>query len=68
MKNIARKQEQGLSNGNFVPAEVIAEKYGVSPRYILKLAAQGRIPVLRIGKKCARFDPAAVAEALESGL
>lgn len=49
-----------------VDANVIAAIYGVSGRYILQLAAEGRIPCLRLGKKCVRFDPVAVANALES--
>jgi excisionase family DNA binding protein len=49
----------------FVNASQIAKIYSVVPRYILKLAAEGRIPSLRVGKKCVRFNPDAVAKALE---
>jgi len=46
-----------------VDANTIAKKYSVSGRYILKLAAERRIPCLRLGSKCVRFDLDAVAEA-----
>jgi excisionase family DNA binding protein len=51
----------------FVNANVIAAQYGVTGRYVLQLAAAGKIPSLRIGRKCVRFDEAAVAEALGLG-
>ena len=51
----------------YVSAPVIAERYGVTGRYILQLAAANRIPHLRISSKCVRFDIAAVAAVLESG-
>lgn len=49
----------------FVDARYLAKKYNVTSRYILRLAAEGRIPCLALGRKCKRFDEAAVAEALE---
>jgi excisionase family DNA binding protein len=51
----------------FVNAGVIAARYGVTPRYVLQLAAAGKIPSLRMGRKCVRFNEAAVAEALDAG-
>ncbi|WP_411844994.1 helix-turn-helix domain-containing protein [Roseibacillus persicicus] len=50
---------------SFVSASVVAERYNVSSRYILKLAEEGRIPSLRIGKKCVRFCLEAVSAVLE---
>lgn len=47
-----------------VNADAIGEEYDISGRYVLKLAAEGTIPCLRLGKKCVRFDPEAVAKAL----
>jgi hypothetical protein len=47
-----------------VAAPAIAKAISATPRYILQLAAAGRIPVVRIGSKCVRFDPHAVAQAL----
>lgn len=47
-----------------VPAAVIGRKISVTGRYILQLAEQNRIPCNRIGPKCVRFNPAAVAAAL----
>ncbi len=51
--------------GPLVNAEAIGSHYNVTGRYILKLAAQGRIPCVRLGKKCVRFRPADVALAIE---
>jgi len=45
-------------------ADDIAAKLACTSRYILLLAAEGRIPCLRIGRKCVRFSYAAVLEAL----
>ena len=47
-----------------VAAPVIARRISATPRYILQLAAAGRIPCVRIGAKCVRFEPQAVASAL----
>ena len=47
-----------------VAAPVIARRISATPRYILQLAAAGRIPCIRIGQKCVRFEPQAVAAAL----
>ena len=52
------------STPDFVQAPSIARRLSVTPRYILQLAEQGRIPCVRLGKKCVRFNPAAVATAL----
>jgi hypothetical protein len=63
-----KKKEQvtalAITPGTLVPAHIIAKRISTSPRYILQLADAGRIPVLRIGKKCVRFEPFAVAAAL----
>lgn len=50
----------------YVNSSTIAARYGVTSRYILQLAADGVIPCLRLGKQCVRFNPDAVAEALEN--
>lgn len=49
----------------FVDARIIAKKYNISPRYVLIMAAEGRIPSLRLGRKCVRFNEQAVAESLK---
>jgi excisionase family DNA binding protein len=49
----------------FVTASEIARRYGVTSRYILQLATDGRIPCVRLGRKCVRFDAGAVATAIE---
>ena len=48
----------------FVEARAIAKIYSVTSRYILLLASEGKIPCLRLGKKCVRFCPDAVAAAI----
>jgi len=58
--------QDGRDGGvNYVAAPVIARRYAVTPRYILQLAAEDRIPHLRLGRKCVRFDESAVAAVLE---
>lgn len=47
-----------------VAAPAIARRMSVTGRYVLQLAEQGRIPCVRIGPKCVRFNPNAVAKAL----
>lgn len=48
----------------FVSASAIAARYHVTPRYVLLLAAAGKIPSLRLGRRCVRFNESAVAKAL----
>jgi|GEM_PF-2664980 len=48
-----------------VNAETIGAQYGVTGRFILQLAAEEKIPCLRLGRKCVRFELAAVAKAFE---
>lgn len=52
------------TNSLFVTAQVIATRYAITSRYVLQLAAAGKIPCLRLGNKCVRFDEDAVAEAI----
>lgn len=49
----------------YVSAEVIAKKYSITSRYVLLLAAEGKIPSLRLGKQCVRFSLEDVAAAIE---
>jgi len=65
MSNAAPFHVSDEPHNQFVDARFLAAKYKVSSRYILLLAEKGRIPCLRLGKKCVRFSEAAVAEALE---
>ena len=51
--------------GPYVNATTVGRSFNVSPRFILKLAAEGRIPCLRVSKKCVRFIEADVAAALK---
>jgi len=48
----------------YVAAPIIAKRFSVTSRYVLQLAAAGRIPCIRLGFKCVRFNPAEVAQAL----
>lgn len=48
----------------FVAAPIIAKRFSVTSRYILQMAAAGKIPCIRLGFKCVRFNPAEVAQAL----
>ena len=61
------KQQRLKAADDIVTASFIARKYKISSRYVLLMAADGRIPSIRIGKKCVRFSEAAVAEVLEGG-
>lgn len=61
------KQQSQEAAGDIVTASFIAKKYKISPRYVLLMAAGGRIPSIRIGKKCVRFSETGVAKALEGG-
>ena len=70
MKHIPTAQKQEILQNHshnaqsLVNADVIGKRYGISGRYVLKLASEGKIPSLKIGRKCVRFDPNAVAKAL----
>ena len=48
-----------------VDADAIGATLNVTGRYILKLAEGEKIPCFRLGRKCVRFDPQAVAEAMQ---
>lgn len=63
MKTLATKEKIEQAPV-LVAAPVIAKAISATPRYILQLAAAGRVPCVRIGPKCVRFNPTAVAEAL----
>ncbi len=52
------------SSERYVDACFLAKKYTVSSRLILLMAADKRLPSLKIGN-CVRFNEAAVARALE---
>ncbi len=60
-------QREKMMKSPLVTSKEIANQYNVSSRYILKLAAEGSIPCIRIGKKCVRFDMDAVTKILEGG-
>lgn len=38
-------------------AEEVAERLEVSPRYVLRLAREGRLPRVKLSHKCVRFRP-----------
>ena len=39
-----------------VTLDVVAQTLGVSKRYVQKLVQRKAIPVIRLGKRCPRFD------------
>ena len=51
-------------NADYVAAPIIARKLSVTSRYVLQLAEQGKIPCVRLGRKCVRFNLAEVSQAL----
>ena len=60
----SNKSEQSNQNGGLVKTITLAKKLVVSSRYVLQLAEQGRIPCVRIGAKCIRYNLADVGKAL----
>lgn len=56
----AEQKKRGL-----VKAEVIAERYDVSPRLVYKWKDEGRIPFVKIGRTI-RFNLADVIKTLEA--
>ena len=55
-------------NADYVAAPIIARKLSVTSRYVLQLAEQGKIPCVRLGRKCVRFNLAEVSQALGANL
>jgi predicted site-specific integrase-resolvase len=53
-----------IPSAPLVPAKAIANKLGVSTRYVHLLADRGEIPVVKFGKGCTRFDAEAVFRAV----
>jgi predicted DNA-binding transcriptional regulator AlpA len=47
-------------------AEELAPAFQMTPPQIWRLARQGRIPVIRLGRRTLRFDLQKVAEALQA--
>jgi len=46
-----------IESGNqLVTLTVVAQTLGVSKRYVQKLVQRKAIPVIRLGKRCPRFD------------
>ena len=44
--------------------KMVARRLGVSPRYVQTLVRRGLIPVIRLGRRCTRFDLEAVLTAV----
>lgn len=65
MRPKASKSQTNEPTKCFIPASYLARKYSVSERHILLLAAANKIPSIRVGTKCVRFDEQAVAAVLE---
>ena len=47
-----------------IDADSVAKFAVVTPRTVRKWVAQGKIPVIRISRRCVRFDKRAVAAAI----
>ncbi len=43
----------------------VARRLGITRRHVSTLVAEGRIPVVRIGNRCVRFDPVDVTAYIE---
>lgn len=56
---------QGADAGEFLTARELAAVFKLNPQTLYRLARQGMIPAIRIGKKSLRFDPFQVREALQ---
>ena len=44
----------------------VAERLGITRRHVSTLVAEGRLPAVRIGRRCVRFDPGDVATYIEN--
>ena len=44
--------------------KMVARRLGVSPRYVQTLVRRKVIPVIRLGRRCTRFDPDSVLAAV----
>lgn len=65
MKTSPINEKSTSTEEAFVNASVIATHFSVTPRYILKLAADNKIPSHRLGSKCIRFKMSEVIASLE---
>ena len=64
MSHLAHVNKVVEHNADYVAAPIIARKLSVTSRYVLQLAEQGKIPCVRLGRKCVRFNLAEVSQAL----
>ena len=64
MQQITNERPNHETSERYVDARFLSKKYRVSSRLILVMAAEGRLPCVRIGKRCVRFSETAVAEVL----
>ena len=65
LQNTPAESKDSGSSPVFINAATVGARYGVTGRFILQLAAEKKLPCLRLGKKCVRFDPDAVAKAFD---
>ena len=65
-KVINRVKEAPL--GRVVDADAMAGLLGVTQETTLKLARDGRIPCIRLGRRIVRFDPQAVLQHVKEGV
>ena len=55
-----------MSSGSLITPEALAEAWGVPKSHIYRLAREGRLPCVRLGKYV-RFHPKAVDAFIASG-
>jgi excisionase family DNA binding protein len=64
MSQVAHEPPVVEHTPEYVAAPAIARQLSVTSRYILQLAAEGKIPCVRLGHKCVRFHVSEVSLAL----
>jgi excisionase family DNA binding protein len=64
MDAAARHNDAGSHDTLLLTKGKLAQALSVSPRTIEKWVAARRVPVMRFGRRCVRFDLAEVREAL----
>jgi excisionase family DNA binding protein len=59
------EQKRDSRDENLVDLHGVARALGVSKRFVQSLVARKAIPVIRLGRRCVRFDLAAVLAAVK---
>ncbi|MCE9556754.1 MAG: helix-turn-helix domain-containing protein [Planctomycetes bacterium] len=59
-----KSQKKPDSGPDYATAADLAARLGIAPKTVWKLARNGKIPSVRIGRRCIRFDADAVVAVL----